>query len=133
MTGIQGNTPAVVGTGAYAANFNPIVGSGSVTYTLDSFPLYNGAFPIKLAGEYMNNPGASSNNEGWWGGVTFGKAGKKGTWDLSYRYQRLEADAWWDQVVNDDNHRLSARHRRGWRHQCQRSFGHGSTIRSPMR
>lgn len=95
-----GNTPA--GTG-YAANFNPIVASGSVTYTLDSFPLYTGKFPIKLAGEYMNNPAVSGNNEGWWGGVTFGKSGKKGDWDVSYRYQRLEADAWWDQIVDDDN------------------------------
>ena len=51
----------------------------------------------------MNNPAAAHNNEGWWGGVTFGKSGKKGTWDLSYRYQRLEADAWWDQIVDDDN------------------------------
>jgi len=24
-------------------------------------------------------------------------------WDLSYRYQKLEADAWWDQLVDDDN------------------------------
>ena len=87
----------------FAYNFNPVVASGSVTYTLDSFPLYPGAFPIKLAGEYMNNPGAPSNNEGWNVGVTFGKSGKKGTWDLSYRYQRLEANAWWDQVVDDDN------------------------------
>ena len=84
-------------------NYNPIVASGSVTYTLDSFPLYPGAFPIKLAGEFMHNPGAPSNNEGWNAGVTFGKSGKKGTWDISYRYQRLEADAWWDQVVDDDN------------------------------
>ena len=97
-----GNTLVPGGT-AFTYNFNPIVASGSVTYTLDSFPLYPGAFPIKLAGEYMNNPGAPSNNEGWWGGITLGKSGKKGTWDLSYRYQRLEADAWWDQIVDDDN------------------------------
>ena len=51
----------------------------------------------------MNNPAAPSNNEGWWAGVTFGKSGKKGTWDISYRYERLEADAWWDQIVDDDN------------------------------
>ncbi|HEY1718328.1 MAG TPA: putative porin [Verrucomicrobiae bacterium] len=95
-----GNT--IVG-GRPASDFNPVVASGSVTYTLDSFPLYNGAFPIKLAGEYMNNPAAASNNEGWWGGVTFGKSGKRGTWDISYRYQRLEANAWWDQLVDDDN------------------------------
>ena len=96
-----GNTP--LGGATYTYDFNPIVVSGSITYTLDSFPLYNGKFPIKLAGEYMNNPGAPSNNQGWWGGVTFGKSGKQGTWDLSYRYQRLEADAWWDQIVDDDN------------------------------
>ncbi|MGA3164247.1 MAG: putative porin [Verrucomicrobiota bacterium] len=88
---------------SFVYNYNPVVASGSVTYTLDSFPLYNGAFPIKLAGEYMNNPGAPRNNVGWWGGITLGKSGKKGTWDISYRYQYLEADAWWDQVVDDDN------------------------------
>jgi hypothetical protein len=87
----------------FASHFNPVVASGSVTYTLDSFPLYKGAFPVKLAGEYMNNPAAARNNTGWWAGLTLGKAGKKGSWDLSYRYQRLEADAWWDQIVDDDN------------------------------
>ena len=95
---ITGRLPAPVCT-----NFNPIVASGSITYTLDSFPLYPGAFPVKLAGEYMNNPAAASNNKGWWGGVTLGKSGKKGAWDISYRYQCLEADAWWDQIVDDDN------------------------------
>jgi hypothetical protein len=105
-----GNTPvggvsgsAFPALGGYSVNFNPIVISGSATYTLDSFPLYNGAFPIKVGGEYMNNPGASSQNEGWWGGLTLGKSGKKGTWDISYRYERLDANAWWDQIVDDDN------------------------------
>jgi len=87
----------------FASNYNPIVASGCITYTLDSFPLYPGAFPIKLAGEYMNNPAAANNNQGWWAGVTLGKAGKQGSWDISYRYERLEADAWWDQIVDDDN------------------------------
>jgi hypothetical protein len=84
-------------------NYDPVIVSGSFTYTLDSFPLYKGKFPIKLSGEYMNNPGAPSNNEGYWSGVTFGKSGKKGTWDISYRYQVLEADAWYDELVDDDN------------------------------
>jgi hypothetical protein len=74
-----------------------------VTYTLDSFPFYTGAFPIKFAGEYIENPGASKNNTGYWAGVTFGKSGTKRTWDLSYRYEYLEADAWYDQLVDDDN------------------------------
>jgi hypothetical protein len=97
------NTGNTIVGGHYANNYNPIVVSANATYMLDSFPLYTGAFPIKIGGEYMNNPGASGNNEGWWGGFTLGKSGKKGTWDISYRYQRLEADAWWDQVVDDDN------------------------------
>jgi hypothetical protein len=84
----------------FAASSTPY---DSVTYTLDSFPLYKGAFPVKFSGEYMNNPAAAHNNEGWWGGITLGKSGKKGQWDISYRYQRLEADAWWDQIVDDDN------------------------------
>ena len=70
---------------------------------MDNFPLYPGAFPIKLAGEYLKNPATPHQNEGWWGGVTLGKAGKRGQWDFSYRYQKLEADAWWDQLVDDDN------------------------------
>jgi Putative porin len=97
----KGNT--LVGGTTFASDFNPIVGSGSVTYMLDSFPLYKGKFPIKLAGEFMDNPAAANNNEGYWAGVTFGKSGKKGNWDISYRYQYLEANAWWDQIVNDDN------------------------------
>jgi hypothetical protein len=97
------NLGNVLAGGHFATDFNPIVASGSATYLLDSFPFYTGAFPIKLAGEYLNNPATSGNNVGWWGGLTLGKSGKKGTWDISYRYQSLEANAWWDQIVDDDN------------------------------
>ena len=51
----------------------------------------------------MYNPGAPNNNEGYWAGIMFGKSGKKGAWDISYRYQYLEADAWYDELVDDDN------------------------------
>jgi hypothetical protein len=102
----QGNTRNKYGNLAY--NYDPIVVNGSATYTLDTFPLYNGKFPIKLAGEYMNNPGADpangpANNIGYWVGIQLGKSGKKGTWDIFYRYQYLEADAWYDELVDDDN------------------------------
>ncbi|HEY5233948.1 MAG TPA: putative porin [Verrucomicrobiae bacterium] len=102
-TAYDSNVGNTLAGGLFATDFNPIVASGSVTYTLDKFPLYAGAFPIKLAGEYMNNPAASGKNIGYWGGVTFGKSGKKGTWDISCRYQVLDANAWWDQIVDDDN------------------------------
>jgi hypothetical protein len=94
--------------GAYqlANNYTPIIVDASATYKLDTFPFYAGAFPIKVAGEYIINPGVQANdnqNQGIWAGITFGKAGTKGTWDLSYRYEYLEADATYDQLVDDDN------------------------------
>jgi len=74
----QGNTRE--SNGGLMYNYNPIVASGSATYKLDSFPLYKGAFPIKVAGEFMDNPAApSQSNQGYWGGITFGKSGRKGT------------------------------------------------------
>ncbi|MDE3066547.1 MAG: putative porin [Verrucomicrobiota bacterium] len=99
--------------GAPLYNFNPVVADASVTYTLDSFPLYPGKFPIKLAGEYMINPGAPGSggmagdepngNQGYNFGVIFGHATTKGTWDIGYRYEALDANAWYAQVVNVDN------------------------------
>ena len=84
-------------------NYNPIIADANVTYTLDSFPLYSGAFPIKVGGEFIDNPAVDQNNLGYWIGATLGKSGVKHTWDISYRYQWLEADAWYDQLVDDDN------------------------------
>ena len=99
------SSPATA-TGVLVNNYSPIIGDVSATYKLDSFPLYPGAFPIKVAAEYINNVGTVSgngHNQGYWLGVTFGKSGKKHAWDISYRYQYLEADATYDQLVDDDN------------------------------
>jgi hypothetical protein len=84
-------------------NFNPIIGTASITYKMPGFALYPGEFPIKLASEYMDNPAAPSNNKAYRIGGTVGKAGRKGTWEINYRYQRLEADAWVDALVDEDN------------------------------
>jgi len=109
----QGNTrvfsatPVPNGSYVLANNYAPIIADASVTYTLDSFPLYTGTFPIKVAGEFINNMGTraknNGNNQGYWLGVTFGKSGTKHTWDISYRYEYLEADATYDQLADDDN------------------------------
>jgi hypothetical protein len=98
----SGNT-RIASTGQLKYNYNPIIGTASATYKLDSFPLYRGPFPITLLGEFMDNPGAPANNQAFRAGLTLGKAGKKGTWEIGYRYQRLEADAWFDALVDDDN------------------------------
>lgn len=84
-------------------NYNPVIVSGSLTYNASSFPLYDGVFPIRASGEYMNNPGAPTQNIGYRFGVTLGKAGTKKSWQIMYRYQELQADAWYDALVDDDN------------------------------
>jgi hypothetical protein len=95
----SGNTRT---SGFLANNFNPLVADAAFTYTLDSFPHYNAPFPIRFAAEYMNNPAADEHNEGYAFGITFGKSGKKGLWDVSYRWKHLEADAWYEEVVDSD-------------------------------
>jgi Putative porin len=100
----QGNTRTAAGV--LVNGYTPIIADASATYKLDSFPLYPGAFPIKVAAEYINNVdtiSGNNNNQGYWIGATFGKSGKKHAWDISYRYEYLEADATYDQLVDDDN------------------------------
>jgi hypothetical protein len=97
-----GNTR--LSNGVLAYDYNPFIADASVTYTLDKFPLYRGAFPIRLGGEYMNNPAAPSGADdyGYNAGIMFGKSGKKGTWDLSYTYKWLGGDAWYEELVDSD-------------------------------
>jgi len=97
---VPGSTHAVVGN--LANDFAPFVVDAAVTVTLEKFPMYPGNFPIRLGGEYMHNPRADDNETGWWGGVFLGKTGKRGTWELSYRYKKLEADAWYEEFVDSD-------------------------------
>ncbi|HVK58089.1 MAG TPA: hypothetical protein VM735_04850, partial [Candidatus Kapabacteria bacterium] len=88
--------------GVLANNFNPYIADASVTYTLDHVPMYNAPFPIRFTAEYMNNPAAEDHNEAYAFGIIFGKSGKKGLWDVSYRWKHLEADAWYEEVVDSD-------------------------------
>jgi len=102
-----GNKRYAVATGSHAVgdlveNFAPIVADANVTYTFEKFPLYSGPFPVKVGGEYIMNTGADQDNEGYWVGLFLGKAGKKGTWEASYRFKRLESDAWYEEFVDSD-------------------------------
>jgi hypothetical protein len=97
----RGNT-RVGAAGVPLYNFNPIVADAALTYTLDSAPLYAGAFPIKLAADYLYNPAAEGDNYGYSVGVTFGKSGKKKTWEASYTWKYLGSDAWYEEVVDSD-------------------------------
>lgn len=94
-----GSTPTL---GAPLNSFETMVLDGGVTRTLASFPGYTGAFPIRIGGLYAYNFGADDNNTGWEAGVTFGKAGKRKTYEISYRYKVLEGDFWYEQLPDSD-------------------------------
>lgn len=113
LRGVNGTTAATVpdvnvgntrdAQGALVNNYNPWVADASVVYTLESFPMYAGAFPIRVGGDYAQNPGADLKNSAYSVGITFGKSGKRGTWDLGYRYKYLESDFWWEELVDSDS------------------------------
>ena len=106
----RGNTRAADGRLAYG--YRPFVLDAAATYKLDSFPMYKGAFPIKVMADYMVNDGAPgkgndvngrpADNYAYTVGVQLGKSGKKGTWDLGYSYKWLGANAWYEELVDSD-------------------------------
>lgn len=98
----RGNTRNAATAPVY--NFNPIYADASVTYSLDHAPMFTGPFPIKVGVDYLINPAApeSADNYGYSAGVTFGKAGKKNTWELSYTWKYLGNNAWYEELVDSD-------------------------------
>jgi hypothetical protein len=98
----RGNTRT--GTTAPQYEFNPIIADAAVTYSFGSAPLYAGPFPVKVGGDYMINPAAprSADNYAYSAGITFGKAGKRHTWEASYTWKYLGANAWWEELVDSD-------------------------------
>jgi hypothetical protein len=95
-----GNTR--LANGALEHDYTPIILDAALTYTFDSAPLYKGKFPVRVAGTYVHNPGASEHNDAYEAGIAFGKSGKKGTWDFSYRWRRMEADSWFEEITDSD-------------------------------
>ncbi|MFN7137907.1 MAG: putative porin [Limisphaerales bacterium] len=105
---------------ALVNEYHPLYADLAVVYQLESFPMYNGAFPIRFGGDYIYNPGASRENIGYSAGITFGRSGKRRTWDLGYRYKYLEADAWYEEVVDSNS---------GAFYRATRTYGTGTNIR----
>jgi hypothetical protein len=98
----RGNTRFPGGEGP-TASFTPVVGDGSITFNAPAFPFYSGDhFPIKLGGEYVYNPREDMKNQAFMAGLTFGRAAKKGTWELSYQYRYVEANSWFEELPDDD-------------------------------
>jgi hypothetical protein len=106
---ISANVPNVNGGNtrnaatAPAVNFNPLIVDAAFTYTFESVPVISsGPFPVKLFGDYINNFAADEHEIGFQGGITFGKAGKRNTWELTYRYKYMGGDIWYEEMTDSD-------------------------------
>jgi hypothetical protein len=96
----RGNTRDA--TGALVNDYTVLAGDVGLTYTFDSAPLYRGPFPVLLLGSVAHNLGADEDNLGWVAGFRLGKARRRGQWEFNYQWRYVEADYWWDQVVESD-------------------------------
>ena len=82
--------------------FNPLIADAGFTYWLEHGPAYQGRFPLRAFGTVMHNPSADGNNTAWELGAAVGKAGKKNTWELSYRYRYVAADSIYEEFPDSD-------------------------------
>jgi hypothetical protein len=65
-----------------------------------SFALFD--MPITVYGDYVENDDADDLETGYLAGVKISKAKKKGSWQLQYQYEDLEADATFGLVTDSD-------------------------------
>lgn len=82
--------------------FNPLIADAGFTYWLEHGPLYQGRFPLRAFGTVLHNPSADGNNTAWELGAAVGKAGKKNTWEVSYRYRYVAADSIYEEFPDSD-------------------------------
>lgn len=96
----RGNTRTANGILPYA--YRPFYAEASVTHYLGQVSGYNGNFPVTLHADGLHNPGAPARRNGFSAGLTLGKAGKAGQWEIGLRHQYIEADAWWEEMLDGD-------------------------------
>jgi hypothetical protein len=73
-------------TCAYANDYTEIEAFAEFAFTLANLP-------ASIFADWVNNTDADEFDTGWAAGVTLGQAKKKGSWEVSYAWQDLEADA----------------------------------------
>ncbi len=96
----RGNTRSPAGLLRYA--YRPIFAEASVTHLLPHATGYTGKFPLTLGAEFLHNPGAPTQRDAWTASLTLGRSGKAGQWEFGYRFVRVEADAWFEEMLEGD-------------------------------
>ncbi len=96
----QGNTRNAAGV--LQGRFNDFYVDGGVTWKASDIPFYQGQFPITVSGDYLHNVTQTRDNIGYSAGLQLGKAGKKGQWEVNYRWTDLQANAWYEELAESD-------------------------------
>ena len=90
----------------YGNSFNPL--TQTYLYNYEELEVFaNLAFevfsrPLLFYADYVQNQAADDNNKGYILGFNFGKANRKGQWEIGYAYEKLEADAVFGLLTNSD-------------------------------
>ncbi len=79
----------------YQNNYEELEAFAELTFTL-------GGLPAIVFADWVQNQDASNNDTGWAAGATLGKAKNRGSWELGYAYQDLEADAVFGLITDSD-------------------------------
>jgi hypothetical protein len=99
---ISGKTPIFGDPDDFYGNsfvLNPVTGDLEFKYdyhiahVFAEWKLRLGKEPVSIFGDYVINTDADENDTGYLFGVKYGSAKAKGTWDVAWFYERLEADA----------------------------------------
>ena len=77
--------------------YNYEVANASLAFGFSAFDL-----PFSIYGDYIENQDADDLNTGYMAGVRLGSAKKKGSWQVAYQYQELEADATLGEMTDSD-------------------------------
>lgn len=82
-------------TQTYLYNYHEIEAFAEVEFDLFSRPL-------NIFADYVQNQAVDDNNIGYAFGIAYGEAKNKGQWEMSYTYEKLEADAAFGLLSNSD-------------------------------
>ena len=96
----RGNTRTPAG--ALVHGYRPFYADVTVTHLFEHAPGYAGKFPVTFSADALHNPAAPAQRDAWSAGLTIGKAGKAGQWEIGYRRVSIGADAWYEEMIEAD-------------------------------
>jgi hypothetical protein len=100
----SGNTGNSVNGANYLGDYQVIYGRGEAAWRVCDQPFLGTPAIVTLSGEYDKNLNDAFHGQttAWTTQIMFGKAAKKGQWQIAYQYRHVEADSVFDSLTDDD-------------------------------